>query len=85
MLWGAISTEGIHPKKNPIWLNDWLDAYCNKHKKKKNTMNSYAYSTLLRNTNFPLLEKELNGGLENYIWEDDVQYKTSNRRCLGNS
>ena len=34
----AISTEGKHPKKNPIWLNDWLEAYCNKHKKKKKTM-----------------------------------------------
>jgi len=75
ILWGAISTEGLFPREEPIWFTDWLKAYCKRHKQKKQTMSAKGYSDFLRYKIFPLLEDETNGMLENYIWEDDGDSK----------
>lgn len=81
MLWGAICSEGLLPKKKPIFFNDYLKTYCERVKKEKKTMDSLCYQSFLSEIVFPMLKKELGQDVfENYIWQDDPDTK---HRTLG--
>lgn len=76
MLWGGVCVNGLLPKKNPIFFNEWLKLYVERENKIKQTMDSRAYMQFLTEKVFPMLRKELGENVfDTWVWEDDPDTK----------
>ena len=82
MLFGGICGEGLIPRDGPIDFSSWLRKKCAEIGKEKNTLDNKLYATFITETFAPIMERELDEDLDEYIWEDDCDKKHRTKHVL---
>ena len=76
MLWGGITSEGLIPRKKPIFFKDeFLRNYCKEKDKPKVTLDNLGFEEFIENMVMPILRKDLKQDLTKYYWQDDNDSK----------
>eukprot|EP01084_Bolivina_argentea_P139253 244985_1 len=83
MLFGAITAEGLVPRKAPIFFTEYLKKKCKKIGKKKCTLDNKIYADFISKDFVKHLNKDLEDPLDDYIWQDDGDKKHRTKHVLG--
>eukprot|EP01083_Nonionella_stella_P177977 627282_1 len=82
MLWGAITAKGLIPRDEPVYFREWLKNECRKIGKPKNTLDNTLYAQFIRNDVKEACERDLDGDLSDWIWQDDTDSKHRTKKVL---
>ncbi|CAF1517832.1 unnamed protein product [Rotaria sordida] len=80
ILFGAISSRGLIPKKSPIFIDEWLKFECKKLNKKRISMDRFLYIKLIKQKLKPRIDRLYNN--IPVIWQDGADPKHRSRYAL---
>ena len=82
MLFGGICAEGLLPRNGPIFFTEWLSRKCVEIGKEKKTLDNKLSAIFIKQEFVPTLIRDLDGDLDQYIWQDDCDKKHRTKHVL---
>ncbi|CAF5130771.1 unnamed protein product [Rotaria sp. Silwood1] len=80
ILFGAISSRGLIPRRSPIFIDEWLKSECKKLNKERISMDRFLYIKLVKSQLKPHIDRSYNG--VQVIWQDDADPKHRSQYAL---